>query len=244
MKYVLVITCLLFLFCLPTLVPAQTVRILTADGEEFKGSVLHETSDTVTLLSSSGIEIKVPRAAIRTISSAQTVRILTADGEEFIGSVLRETADTLILLSSSGIEVAVPRTAIRTIDYRYDSDRKSYGGFWSFGGAFGTPAGLELIVRRNFSREWGLGLAFGYLGSIIGLELDVQRLLGESGSARHSLAFGAGSMVTDRDEWNYFKGAYNLNWGGFHLDLGLSVGSGTFSNPQLMAQIGYVHQFR
>ena len=183
-------------------------------------------------------------------ASAQTAKITTVSGEEYRGEVLQETSDTITIQTSSGVAVKIPRSAIRLMDYSYSAEEESRKGYWSFGGFFGTPGGLNIDLERNFNRNWGVSIALGLIPqSIAGLEFNFRRRIGGSGSLTHNVELGLGSVYIDysyrtAQDFTYLKGGYNLNWGGFHLDLGLGAGQGTFPNPQLLLQIGYVHQFR
>ena len=63
----------------------------------------------------------------------------------------------------------------------------------------------------------------------------------------HSLNFVAGSSYLeknwDKKTWDYIGIAYNLNYKDFYLEAGITSGSGSYSNPQIMFQIGYVYRF-
>jgi hypothetical protein len=55
--------------------------------------------------------------------------------------------------------------------------------------------------------------------------------------------FSKSEFLFSSNEWQYFGLAYNLNWGGFWLEVCLTTESGNYSSPQLCFQIGYVHRF-
>ena len=44
-------------------------------------------------------------------------------------------------------------------------------------------------------------------------------------------------------DWTYIGAIYELNFHGFFIQPGLSIGDGDFSSPQLLFQIGYVYRF-
>jgi hypothetical protein len=176
--------------------------------------------------------------------SAQTTKIVTHEGEEYIGDIASESADTIVIRSVSGVEVAVPRASIDKVDYSYSKSEEDAQGYWSFGGAFLTPGGINLVIGRHFTRSFGLRVAGGLIPGMAGVELDGVIRFAGSRKVDHSAILGVGTMVVDNHEWTFVQGGYNLNAYGFHLMLALSVGGGDFPNPQLLGQIGYVHLFR
>lgn len=176
--------------------------------------------------------------------TAQTTKIVTHDGEEYVGDIASESADTIVIRSASGVEVAVPRASINMVDYSYDKRDEDAKGYWSFGGAFLMPGGLNLVLGRHFTRTFGLRVTGGMLPSMVGVELDGVIRFAGSRRVEHSAVVGVGANDINGAEWTYGVAAYNLNAYGFHLLAGFSVGSGSYSNPQFHAQIGYVHLFR
>lgn len=189
------------------------------------------------------------------LPAQELTHIVMVGGEEYWGTIMSETSDTIALQSTSGVGVHIPRSSIRSIVYNAENPEDPNHGYWAFGGTLGTPAALNLVLARNFNRNWGIRFSGMFYGKIRGLQIDGMRRIGGSGSFSHNVHVGLGSSQLGVDTytstgyyrestWNYVTGGYDLNWGGFQFAVGLSVGSGTFTNPQLLLQIGYVHQFK
>ncbi|MCB2205246.1 hypothetical protein KQI65_10895 [bacterium] len=125
----------------------------------------------------------------------------------------------------------------------------------------GTPGGLNLAYGHWFG---GIGLRLSgmiYGPSLSGLQLNLGFKLSDTYRMSHVLALVGGvshfeleeetyyssySLITHRTrvyDWTYLGGIWEMNWWGFFLQTGLAVGSGDFSNPQLMLQIGYMYRF-
>ncbi|HRT68363.1 MAG TPA: hypothetical protein P5216_06450, partial [Bacteroidota bacterium] len=92
--------------------------------------------------------------------------------------------------------------------------------------------------------------AMGEIGfipsSIFGFQIEALYNLKTSRHFEHNLGVGLGLMEIYYNEdnvWGYLELLYNLNIYGFFLEAGMSIGSGSFTNPQLMFQFGYVYRF-
>jgi hypothetical protein len=179
--------------------------------------------------------------------------VTTLGGEIYAGRVIDDNPAWIMLITSDSVTITVPKSGVRMVEYGVDvsTRRMSDKSFWSIGVAVGTPAIVNLIGGYNFS-EWGIRLSGGIVPeTAAGLQFDLRRNVGYSGSLAHNLHVGVGSLVLDNgnpwisyDWWDYVAIGYDLNWGGFYLAGDLSFGEGTYSSPQILAQIGYVHEFR
>jgi len=126
--------------------------------------------------------------------------------------------------------------------------------YWEAGINIGMPAVLNLLVGRWFSPV-GIKVSGLTLGEIYGIQGNLMYKLADSEKTCHSLGLIGGyshlvleksngwEVVKEIKEWQYYGAAYNLNWGGFWLELGLTAGSGDFKSPQFCFQIGYAHRF-
>jgi|GEM_PF-954171 hypothetical protein len=184
--------------------------------------------------------------------------IETVSGSHFYGHIVNESLDTVFLVTDDGVSMKLPRSSISAIDYKAT---KIPDHFWAFGGVFGTPAGGNFVVG-SYWRRTGVRLAVGYWGSTLaGIELSLPVNLYRSEHTSHDVAFVAWSSVIESTETSYdafggpyqyttsrsFTGygpAYQVNLSGFSGEFGLAFGSGDFSSPQIMFQLGYVHEFR
>lgn len=118
----------------------------------------------------------------------------------------------------------------------------------------GTPAGINLTGAIHADRLL-VRLSGMSLSTISGIQVDVGYKFSEKLKTYHALTVGVGTFKiasTQTDSynsssvnwWDYVSLNYMLNTKGFLLGVGLSVGDGTFTNPQLMFQIGYSYQIR
>jgi hypothetical protein len=216
----------------PAVAGAQTT-ITTVDGKEYVGTVVDEGADAVTLAGTDSTEVKIPRTRIRSVVYGGGGVAGPGGGAGAVTPVVPASAPTTAL-----IEEPVPEKE----------------NFPILGGALGTPAGLNLIAGYYFG---GFGVRFSgmYLSTIHGFQIDFLRNIGRSKTFSHNIHVGAGishmelpsdySYLPDEiHDWSYLTLGYDLNWSEFHLAAGLSTGSGSFSNPQLMLQFGYVHEFK
>lgn len=180
--------------------------------------------------------------------------VTTVDGTRYVGKLVRNEGDTTVIMTADSVMITIPQARIRLIEFNTgglagsSSSTATAVPYWMFGAALGTPAGLNLIFGRSFG-GFGMrlsGMVFG--GRLYGAQVDVVRIGRTSESFSHQPFLGVGTLHvkgggTGGGDWTYVAAGYGLNSGGFHFDIGLSVGSGDFSNPQLMLQIGYVHEF-
>ena len=184
------------------------------------------------------------------------VKVTTTTGETYVGSVVDENMERIMLLTADSVTITVPKINVRMVQYGLDpipSRAKIDPGasFWSFGATLGTPAIVNLVLGYNFN-EWGVRASGGMIPETsIGFQVDIRRSIGTSGSLSHNLHVGAGALVMDDgnpfrsyDWWDYIAIGYDMNWSGFYLSADISSGEGTYSNPQFLAQVGYVHEFR
>ena len=175
-------------------------------------------------------------------------------GAHYYGHIVKESLDTIFLQTQDGVSMKLPRASIESIDY----DAKLIPShFWAFGGVLGTPAGGNFVVGSYWSR-FGIRLSFGYWGDAVsGLELSLPINLYRSEHTSQNIALVASTTTVQTTETDYygqyqydrtfagFGPAYQVNLSGFSGELGLAFGSGgDFSSPQIMLQLGYVHEFR
>ncbi len=181
-----------------------------------------------------------------------TAEIKTKGGEVFRGQITRETADTVFIINDQGKQEFVLRSRIESISYA----AHRLADFGEVGITIGTPSGLNLVAGYMW-RHVGVRLSGLYLGSISGVQLGIPINIARFESTSHDISLVAATSSITTHQTDVFGGttevnhnftgvgpAYELNAGGFYLELGLLFGSGTYSSPQLAFQIGYVHAFR
>lgn len=184
--------------------------------------------------------------AMEKISAAT---ITTIDGKRFDGKIISEGEKEIVIQGSDGIETRLPKSRVAQVNYQENlpPSKKQY---WAVGATFGTPGGLNLNLWYMWS-SFGFQLSGGYIGTVYGTQANLAWKIGDYQKFLHTLFVGAGhSSVTTKENnleitkrWTYGIVGYNLNWYGFFLELGITLGSGDFKSPQFAGQIGYVHRF-
>ncbi len=114
----------------------------------------------------------------------------------------------------------------------------------NFGVSLGTPSLANFVVKTD---KLGIPLLLsgGYWGDkVSGIEAGFG-FYQNNDSFFHSAQVITGYSAINRNEgntkrWTYVGVSTTFKKGGFFIEPGLSVGSGTYSNPQLMIQIGWL----
>ena len=171
--------------------------------------------------------------------------IVTNDGNKIIGDIIEEQSEWIIIKSPKDLEIKIPRSKITSIFYENALYRKKYP---VFGMTIGTPAALNLVWGYYFE-NYGIRCSGLYLDTVSGIQLNALRKLKETPNFLQNASILAGSAFTINNEdriekyWNYIGVGYDLNWYGFFFELDITVGSGSYSSPQMGLQIGYVHRY-
>lgn len=195
------------------------------------------------------------------VSSAYSQsRVITTGGREYEGKILHDSSDYLLIRINDDSEVKIAHDQVSIVESASAPEHLGKQVYPLFGITLGTPAGLQLVGGEYFN-GFGIRASAGYLGKIYGAQINFVKNISKSQNFSSNLSVFAGyshmefrttmtynglfySSVPIVDHWTYGGLAFDLNWGGFFLEAGLSLGSGTFSNPQLGLQIGYVHEYR
>jgi hypothetical protein len=133
----------------------------------------------------------------------------------------------------------------------------------------GTPGGANLVAGYWFG-DVGVRLMGMTFASYNGIQMNIGVKLSDNTNRSHALALVFGTSMFKETTysflapdavikryWTYGGLAYSLNWHGFYLEGGLTVGNGLFpfhfewngklpersTNPQAVFQIGYVYRF-
>jgi hypothetical protein len=179
------------------------------------------------------------------------VLVVTRGGDEFLGRVLEENVDLIEIQTVDSATIRIPKSNVRMVLY----DIGEGGGRSSYpviGATLGTPSGFNLVGGYYFN-GWGGRLSGFYVGpTLLGAQVDLLRNIGKSGSFSHDVYITAGFSYSETDygsfrvgnEWDFLGFGYDFNWHGLFATLGISAGSGDFSSPQALFQVGYVYEFR
>lgn len=175
--------------------------------------------------------------------------IKTENNEEIEALDFEELPSELKLRMPNGETRIVAKVGIKKVSY-YLEQPKVLPSYGVLGVTIGSPGILNLNLGY-FHQKYGISVTGAYLGSTYGFQTNVSRVLHDTRNFMHSLFVGAGVLSLTSEEqtsrvtrrFTYGAFGYHLNWWGFFLELGLGFGSGDYTNPQFLGQIGYVHRF-
>ncbi len=122
----------------------------------------------------------------------------------------------------------------------------------TYGITIGTPAGLNITTSQYFGSKAGLRLTGAYFpsrcgGYLAGGQAGIIWKLKEEGNSLYDVAVVCGyteieyGRASGEDQiWQYVGITGSYKWRSFFIEGGLSVGSGTYTNPQALLQIGLI----
>jgi hypothetical protein len=169
------------------------------------------------------------------------------DGSKIVGEKIEERADEGVKMRmSDGSEYVYSYDRIeRVTKEQLGMERRNLRdmSYAEFGLTLGTPAGINFALGSWFG-PIGFRVSGMQLGKrTAGIQVNVGYKLSDNATRSHVLAVVAGSLVAGFQSWGYAGVVYNLNLSGFFVEAGLTAGSGSFTSPQAILQIGYVHRF-
>lgn len=115
-----------------------------------------------------------------------------------------------------------------------------------FGVSIGPPALVNFVYKGEVA-DLPIQVSGGYWGDKHrGIELGY-RFVEREGVFSSAQVLAGYYRLKDSgdsiDEWTYVGASATFSWGGFYLEPGISVGSGDYSNPQVLIQGGYLWRF-
>ncbi len=122
----------------------------------------------------------------------------------------------------------------------------------TYGITLGTPAGLNLTTSQYVGSKLGLRLSGGYWparwdGFLAGVQLGICWKLRERCSSLLDAAITCGydeinhgRSIEDDNFWRFVGLAGSYKWRSFFIEGGLTVGTGTYPNPQGILQVGLI----
>ena len=112
--------------------------------------------------------------------------------------------------------------------------------------SIGTPAGINFVYKGDIANV-PIQVSGAYWGDKAqGLELGYRFIENDSAFSSAQLLLGYSRTEDSNDvadEWSYIGASATFSYKGFYIEPGLSVGSGDYSNPQLLIQAGYTWEF-
>ena len=250
----------LFLFLAVTLFTAVNlnaqVEVSTLSNQEIKGIVAGETADSLSLKLIDGSKITIAKSQIEDMQPCETTVKARIESKSkkpkfktYNGSLTAVTDSSYTIQNKSGVSFNINRADVKSIDIVPVTGRKAYP---MFGLTLLMPGGLNALFGYQFTSGIGFRVEAGYIGTLSGFQGNFMYNLSKSRSFEHNLSIGFGHMSGTQNKglfneetktWTYAGLFYDLNIYGLFLELGVTAGSGGFTNPQIAFQFGYVYRF-
>ncbi len=133
-------------------------------------------------------------------------------------------------------------------------------GYSAAGLTIFSPGGINALYSYDFENNMGIRLSIGYLPTYLkGLQIDGLYNILKTKTVDSHLSLGLGySIKVENDnvenpetidgveiekKWAYLAPAIDVNFGGFFISAGISIGQGDFTNPQFILCLGFVSRF-
>ena len=186
----------------------------------------------------------------------RTVLIKTLTGTKYEATI-KNFNDSLFIINTTGKnEVSIKRNEVVSLELDNPLEKKGYP---MFGITAITPGGLNLLFGQHFG-NFGIRLQGGLLplsATMWGFQGNLLYNFQKSESFENNISIAFGQLnipikkgfslwegtIYENGDWTYAAVCYDFNTSGFFLEIGLSFGSGYFSNPQVLLQLGYVYRF-
>jgi hypothetical protein len=217
-------------------------RIFTHSGSVYSGWMQYEDAQSVRMITSDSQVVSLTRDKIAKIEYAQAMTSIEyKPGDAIPGHITSPPPPVEPASTSSSQQGYSHGYDYRPINPAIQAPQPI--DVFILGAALGTPSGL-MLESGVYSGKWSVRASGMYLGSMFGGQLNVGYALKKS--ERYDIFLGIEAGISEiglEDEilrWNYIGPYGELNMHGFFLEVGLSVGSGSFPSPQLMGQVGYI----
>ena len=248
------------------------VEIIQNDNHRNYGKIIEQDDKSISILLKDETQIKYTKSSIKQIVPLE-VRVTTKDGIAFQGYCTKENNYEMWITGSDETEYQIKKSQIKnTLILKKGGDRYNpydiideissseiqpepqspkknkieNNEYPMFGATLFMPGGLNFVGGYHYDNFGAIG-EVGYFPSVIfGFQIEFLYNLKSSRQFEHNLGIGGGFsyMFYDGEEdWGYLELLYNLNIYGFFIEAGLSIGSGSYTNPQVRFQIGYVYRF-
>jgi len=248
------------------------VQIIQNNGQSNYGKIIEQDDKSISILLKDETQVKYMKSSIKQIVPLE-VRVTTKDGIAFQGYCTKENNDEMWITSSNATEYKIKKSQIKsTLILKKGEDRfnpydiidqmsgseistvpqspkiinNKHNEYPMFGATLGLPSLINLIAGYRYDKFGAIG-EFGFIPyNIFGFQIEALYNLNTSRHFEHNIGLSLGfiDFLFDKDKvWGYLELLYNLNIYGFFVEGGMSIGSGCFTNPQLMFQFGYVYRF-
>ncbi|MEN6295734.1 MAG: hypothetical protein ABFD61_06360 [Chloroherpetonaceae bacterium] len=214
------------------------VKVKTTENIWFQGFCTNETDSIISLIDDSNAEYTIQKHKI--VEKQLLIRETDKFSNNPYGYFLLDKQKFQNENSYKSEQNYTPAPAFQKSSHEYPM----------LGLTFNTPGGINLIGGYHFGKFAAIGgigcVPFGT--TIWGAQVEFMFNLKSARHFEHNIGFGVGysfigSKLSKAQEWTYIGLFYNLNIYGFYLEPGLTIGSGTYKNPQIAFQFGYVYRF-
>ena len=237
----LIIVLLLSVFSMPTY---SQIEIKLHLGREYTGIVVNNSKDSITINTFKNRLISFSKKEIENIEPlTSTIRLI--NGKILSGYISKMTDDEITLIINNDTEVDIEKTIQRKDIIEMKQTRIYKDTYGMFGLSFGLPGGVNALWGYHFGKL-GSRAELGFFPAdelMIGVQANFSYNLYQNSIFETNVSVGTGYFYNDRHDFVYIGPFYDMNLYGFFLELGLGIGSGSYSSPQFMAQIGYVYRF-
>ena len=220
------------------------VEITTQSGDAFVGILYKQDDKTITLKTFDLIEIKILEKEIEVTKKLKT-RLITNSGHEYSGHIKKLENNKYTVITDSGSEIEIPVSSVKEYSTNSTVGKSKIDEYGMIGGALGTPGVLNLILGYQFNNSFGNKLSFGgFYGEdpVFGLQINAMFNIIKRPSVEQNISLGFGWSQIEHS-WLYTGIFYDINIYGVYSELGLTIGDGIYSNPQLFFQLGYVYRY-
>ncbi len=237
------------------------VKIGTESGNVVYGIVIAEDSVSLTVRQPDNYKRYIPLTEMEYLEEIDS-DIYTKDSTHYKGHIYFDDgirvyltvaySETKIELAKQNIEKMIYDDGSREralAEEEANEPSPADSGYFQLGVAIGTPGRYNIMFGYQFRPRLNLRVQCGIDGMNYGAQLDAGYNLGRTNHFEHNVSIAVGysqeCFFEDYPEeeihvWRYTGIHYNLIFFGFHIDLGLSVGSGGYKSPQPIFQAGYV----
>jgi hypothetical protein len=215
------------------------------NGEIINGFIVENMADSIKIKTVDNFHITIPRIMIDDIEKIEA-SITTKSGDVYEGNITDVNESNYVIETESGLSVKIPRDIVDKVILGNNYSEKQYA---MFGPTLLLPGGINLLFGYHYS-SFGVRGEFGFIpanNEVYGFQVNVFYNLYRTKSFEHNISIAGGfssqeTYLYDK-EWTYIGFMYDFNIYGFFMEAGITFGSGTYSNPQLAIQFGYVYRF-
>lgn len=235
------------LICCSTIIFSQS-RFVMNNGNRYVAYVTDSSNSELSLESLNGTSLTIKKDQIKTIEDF-IVKIKMIDGSILKAHIYKISKDTIYGRNTDNESFMISKKEILIIH----DDIDIYDQRYSFlGGSVLIPGAINFIYGMHLNSTIGYRISAGtFPNSIIGMQTDLLFNLKKRSNFEHNIGLSFG-LISDPGEYRttdeiftYFGPSYDLNFHGFHFQIGVSVVTSQTDDPILTItpNLGYVYRF-